>query len=149
MEPEDLICALIASWVALPAAGCFFLSLHYIVEIKNTLLFIIIGVLSTGSLIVAIFVTISFKFAKFGFYFIAFYISLVLSILSILFTFGYFIGGAIYFFKHFSELGFFSSAFKLIGVVMPIAIFGAMHLNVVEAKKELTKGNEEEPNDNA
>ena len=32
---------------------------------------------------------------------------------------------------------------------MPIAIFGAMHLNVVEAKKELTKGNEEEPNDNA
>ena len=31
---------------------------------------------------------------------------------------------------------------------MPIALFRAMHLNLVEAKKELTKENEEELNDN-
>ena len=139
MEPEDLLCALIASWIALPAAGGFFLSLHFIVGIDNILLFIIIGVLSVGSLTVAIFVTISYKCEKFGLYFIASYISLVLSIISFLFFFGFVIGGAIYFFKNFSDLGFFSSAFKLIGIIMPIGIFGAMHLNVVEAKKELEK----------
>ena len=126
----------------------FFLSLHYIVEISNTLLFIIIGVLSADSLIVAIFVTISLKFAKFGLYFIASYIYLVFGILSILFTFWYFTGDALYFFKNCSDLGFFSSVFKLIGVAMPIALFRAMHLNLVEAKKELTKENEEELNDN-
>ena len=147
MEPEDLLCALIASWVALVAGGCFFLSLHFILEVSNVLLFIIMGVMSTGSLVVAIFVTISFKFGKFGLYFIAFYISLVLGIASILSTFGLLIGGFIYMIKNFSVISFFSYAFKLIGVIMPIALFGAMHLNVIAAKKEL-EGDKLISNDN-
>ena len=137
METEDLICPMIASWVALPALVCFILALHFIVEIPSVLLIIISVILPLGSLLVAVFITISYKFEKLTLYNIAFYISLVFGIISALFVFGYMIGALIHFFRNFSELSFFPYFFKMSGVFFSGGIFAAMHFNVVGAKKQL------------
>ena len=46
LDQEDLLCPMIAAWIALPGAATFIISIHYILGISGILLYIIIGIFS-------------------------------------------------------------------------------------------------------
>ena len=158
MDPDDLICPMIASYLALLFACGFILAIHFILDISGVLLFIIIGLLSFCLLAISIMTTISYLCKNIVFYKIVRYIALGLILILVLFFFGFLIWALIYFFMHLSEIKFFSSAFKLIGVMVPLGLLISMLLNVIhpvdaedskegngdDGKEELKNGNDDE-----
>ena len=137
---EDLCCPMVASWLTIPAAICYILALHFIVGVSGVLLYIVIGVLFVGLLAIALMVTFCFV-KNLGLFKIARYMAFGFVLVLFLFIIGFFIGGAIYFFSHFSEMSFFGTALKFFGVMLPLGFLISMLLNVV-SNKESSEGND-------
>ena len=146
MDPDNLLCPMIASFIALPFACCFILALHFILHISGVLLVIIIGLLSFCLLAISIMTTISYVCKNIFLYKIVRYIALVLILILVLFFFGFMIWALIYTFMHFSEIKFFMSALKLIGIMLPLGLIISMLLNVIhpEGTEDSKEGNGED-----
>ena len=129
VDIEDLLCPVIASWILLPGAATFILSIHYILEISGILLYIIIGVFSVCFPLIAILVTLGYKFEKIILFKIASYITIPFIILGIIFFFGFFIFCAIYLFRNLSDFSF-MFFLKAAGVFFPFGLTLSMLFNV-------------------
>lgn len=136
MDPDDLLCPMIASWLALPFACCFLLALYYIVEINIILLYVLITVLSLGLLTIAISITLSYKTNNLLLYKISKYISFAFIFPLLIFVFYFFISSIINLFKAFSDNSFWSALFKFFGVMVPLSLLISMLLNVAHVKKD-------------
>ena len=136
MDPDDLLCPMIASWLALPFACCFLLALYYIVEINIILLYVLITVLSLGLLTIAISITLSYKTNNLLLYKISKYISFAFIFPLLIFVFYFFISSIINLFKAFSDNSFWSVLFKFFGVMVPLSLLISMLLNVAHVKKD-------------
>ena len=136
MDPDDLLCPMIASWLALPFACCFLLALYYIVEINIILLYVLITVLSLGLLTIAISITLSYKTNNLLLYKISKYISFAFIFLLLIFVLYFFISSIINLFKAFSDNSFWSALFKFFGVMVPLSLLISMLLNVAHVKKD-------------
>ena len=137
VDIEDLLCPVIASWILLPGAATFILSIHYILEISGILLYIIIGVFSVCFPLIAILVTLGYKFEKLTLFKIAYYITIPFIILGIIFFFGFFIFCAIYLFRNLSDFSF-MFFLKAAGVFFPFGITLSMLFNVFTFNKNNT-----------
>ena len=132
---EDLFCPMVSSWLAIPAAICYILALHFIVGVSGVLLYIVIGVLSVGLLAIALITTFCFVKNNLGVYKIVRYMALLFAFVLFLFVIGFFFGGVIYFFSHFSEITFFGTALKFFGVMLPLGFLICILLGVVYNKE--------------
>ena len=149
LDFEDLLCPVIAAWIALPASAIFIISLHYIFEVSGIILYIIIGVFSVCFPLIAILATFGYKFEKLTLFKIAYYLTIPFIILGVIFFFGFAIFGAIYLFSHLSEFSF-MFFLKAIGVFFPFAITLSMLFNVFAYnKKSSSESIGDADNDNA
>ena len=121
---------MIASWITLPGAALFILSIHYILEVSGILLYIIIGIFSICFPFIAILATLGYKLKRITLCKIATYISIPFIILSPIFFFGFFIYCMIYLFRHLSDFSF-MFFLKAVGVFFPFAITFSMLFNIL------------------
>ena len=146
MDTDNLLCPMIASYIALVFACGFILALHFILDISGVILIIIIGLLSFCLLAISIMTTVSYLCKNIVFYKIVRYIALGLILILVLFFFGFMIWALIYTFMHFSEIKFFMSALKFIGIMLPLGLLISMLLNVIhpEGTEDSKEGNGED-----
>ena len=144
MEIEDLLCPMIASWLAIPAAGCLLLSFYFLIGISNIIFYILIGIFSIGLLTIAIIITLCYKTGKLSLYKIAYYISLIFIFFSIIFFFGFFISNIIYLFINLSSVKIFDLVLKFFGVAIPLCFFISMLFNIIGIAKKDSKEIENE-----
>ena len=135
LDIEELLCPVIASWITLPGAAAFILSIHYILEVSGIFLYIIIGVFSVCFPLIAILATLGYKLEKLNLFKIASYIAIPFIILGVIFFFGFFIFCIIYLFRHLSDFSF-KFFLKAAGVFFPFGITLAMLFNVFTFNKK-------------
>ena len=132
-----ICCAMISSWVAIPSTALLVLCLHYFLGLSGIFLYIIIGVLSVGLLLIAILTTIGYKQNNIDLTIIASFIAIPIAIIETIFWIGFFfIFSIINKFAEYIELGFweYSALFVTFCLAFPPTVCIAMFYKVISQK---------------
>ena len=133
---KSLLCPMISSWITLPASLWFIGALYYVFRIPDILVYILGIFIIISFLSISILVTISFNTNKMKFYKYAYYISIVFVGFSVVFFFGYFIGGFIYIVSKLAEIDIFKIFLNTIILYLPFGLLFSMLINIILFKKK-------------
>ena len=133
---KTLLCPMISSWITIPASVWFIVALYFVFGIPEILIYIMGIIFGISFPSTAILLTISYNTNKKKYYDCAYYISIIYVGLSVVFFFGYFIGGLIYIISKLPEIEIFNILLNTFILYIPFGLLFSMLLNIISFKKK-------------